>query len=77
MYNPWLEIRIDEKKVGKKSKILNMSQSQILEAYSGSKLVAEKRNAKVDGKEIENSGVADYILVVPNSKKRKNFMLRN
>ena len=35
----------------------------IEEIYSGKKLVPEKRNGKINGKIIENSGVANYLLV--------------
>ena len=53
---------------GKLSGNVNVSS---LEVYSGQSLAADKRNAYINGKIIQNSGVANYILthVTP---KRKN-----
>jgi len=44
----------------------NYTREQVLEVYKGMKLEAVKRDAKVNGEVIENSGVADYILVSDN-----------
>lgn len=47
---------------GELSSKLKLSKEQIIDIYSGENLPEEKRNAKVDGIEIENSGVANYML---------------
>lgn len=49
-------------KSGKLSCRLDLSEEQIRDIYSGEKLTEEKRNAKVNGKKIKNSGVANYML---------------
>ena len=47
---------------GKLSCKLDLSVEQIKDIYSGKKLPREKRDAKVNEKKIENSGVANYML---------------
>ena len=40
-----------------------LTEQQVIDVYSGSNLSEDKRNAYIDGKMIENSGVANYILM--------------
>ena len=49
-------------KSGQLSSKLNLSKEQIIDIYSGENLPEEKRNAEVNGKIIENSGIANYML---------------
>lgn len=51
---------------GDKSSELILNNDQKIDVYSGSNLNASKRHCKVDGKIIENSGVANFIIVVDN-----------
>lgn len=44
-------------------KMEDMTTQQVYEVYAGEKLEERKRDAKVNGRVIPNSGVADYILV--------------
>ena len=48
---------------GLSGKMENLTRDQVYEVYAGKKLEERKRNAKVNGKVIPNSGSADYILV--------------
>ena len=43
---------------------MGLSRQQIIDVYSGTTLPEDKKNAIVNGKVVENSGVADYILVI-------------
>ena len=45
-----------------RSGLLNFTNKQLLEVYSGPKLEEKKRNAEIDGKIVENSGVAEFML---------------
>lgn len=49
---------------GAKSGIINLSDEQKIDIYAGTNINESKRNSKVNGKEIENSGIANYILEV-------------
>lgn len=40
-----------------------LTEEQVIDVYAGSNLAQNKRNAMVDGKMIENSGIANYILM--------------
>ncbi|MEY8662661.1 hypothetical protein AALT52_07160 [Ligilactobacillus faecis] len=42
---------------------LNLTKDQLIDVYSGTNLVCEKRNAMINGEIIPNSGVANYMLV--------------
>lgn len=48
---------------GELSGVLNLSIEQVLDIYAGTHLPDDKRNARVKNTIIENSGVANYILV--------------
>ncbi|MTC26511.1 hypothetical protein [Providencia alcalifaciens] len=52
------------KKGGDKSGVLQLTDEQKLNVYSGHLLSSDKRNASVDGQVIADSGVADYILEI-------------
>ena len=43
-----------------------LTEEQVIDVYAGSNLVDDKRNAMVSGQVIENSGIADYILMDEN-----------
>jgi hypothetical protein len=54
------------KKSGDLSGKLLLTEEQVIDVYAGSNLSGEKRNAMVNGKVIENSGIANYILMNEN-----------
>lgn len=43
-----------------------LTEEQVMDVYAGNNLDDDKRNAMVNGKRIENSGVANYILMAEN-----------
>lgn len=49
---------------GEKSGEILLTPEQILDVYAGANLSADKRNSSVNGELIDNSGVANYMLVV-------------
>lgn len=51
------------KKSGELSGRMYLTEEQVIDAYSGKKLSADKRNAMVNGEVIPNSGIANYILM--------------
>ncbi len=51
------------KNSGELSGKMLLTDEQVIDVYSGGNLSEDKRNAMVNGKVIENSGVANYILV--------------
>lgn len=53
---------------GNKSGKLNLTEKQIIDIYSGTNLSIDKKNSFVDGKQISNSGVANYMLIVTGNK---------
>lgn len=62
---------------GERSGLMLLTDKQKIDVYSGTNLNDDKRNAKVNGIEICDSGVADYILEVDNSGKELNFYVEN
>lgn len=54
---------------GERSGIISLSLKQKLDIYSGTNLEEGKRNSMVNGVVVENSGVADYILLVKTNHK--------
>lgn len=50
-------------KSGELSDKIDLTREQVIEVYAGKNLDKDKRDAKVNGETIENSGVANYILV--------------
>jgi hypothetical protein len=54
------------KKSGDLSGKLLLTEEQVFDVYAGSNLSDEKRNAMVNGKVVENSGIANYILMKEN-----------
>ncbi len=57
------KIEFVNKKNGELSIKMPFSHNQVRSIYSGDNLIAEKRNAIASGRTIQDSGVADYILV--------------
>ncbi|PRR84562.1 DNA cytosine methyltransferase [Clostridium vincentii] len=57
---------LTNKSGGELSGKANYTREQVLEVYKGIKLETVKRDAKVNGEIIKNSGVADYILISDN-----------
>lgn len=49
---------------GNLSASMRLSHQQIMDVYSGTTLPKDKKDAIVNGKVIENSGIANYILIV-------------
>lgn len=62
--------RIDlmNKKSGKLSEKISLTEQQKINIYTGNNLPEEKRNATVNGKIINNSGVANYISIIDEIK---------
>lgn len=61
---------------GLSEKMENMTRDQVYEVYAGKKLEERKRNAKVNGKVIPNSGTADYILVTDEVESAQDIINR-
>lgn len=57
---------------GELSGELELTTSQVIDIYSGQNLPEDKKNAYVEGTIVENSGVANYILII---KQSKNYTL--
>jgi len=55
---------------------MNLSSQQVYDVYAGTNLSKEKRNASVNGHIIENSGVADYILMIDNANSAQDVINR-
>lgn len=53
---------------GKLSSSMQLNTQQIVDVYSGTSLPDDKKNAIVNGEEIVDSGIADFILVVDQDK---------
>lgn len=51
---------------GDLSGVMNLTPQQVYDVYAGTNLSHEKRNAYINGRSVENSGVADYILMTDN-----------
>jgi hypothetical protein len=60
---------------GKRSGIIQLTEAQKIDIYSGSNLNIEKRNAKVIGDVINESGIANYILVVSKYEENLDYYL--
>lgn len=45
---------------------MNLTRQQVFDVYAGTNLSRDKRNAKVNSVVVENSGIADYILMTDN-----------
>ena len=53
---------------GKLSSSMQLNTQQIVDVYSGTSLPDDKKNAKVNGEKVIDSGIADFILVVDQDK---------
>lgn len=53
---------------GNLSSSMQLTTQQIVDVYSGTSLPDDKKNAKVNGEKVINSGIADFILVVDQDK---------
>lgn len=72
------KFEILENKSGNKSGEIDLSESQLLDIYSGNNLEEGKRDASVNGEIISESGIATHILHVdPNVKKNREFYLND
>jgi len=56
------------KPAGELSGKLELTTSQVIDIYSGQNLPEDKKNAYIEGEIVENSGVANYILIIDESK---------
>lgn len=61
---------------GLSGKMENLTRDQVYEVYAGKKLEERKRNAKVNGKVIPNSGTADYILITDEVESAQDIINR-
>lgn len=57
--------------------MLKLTNEQKIDVYSGSNLDISKKNAKVNGIEVYNSGVANYILKVENTNEKLDFYIQD
>lgn len=62
---------------GERSGLLLLTDEQKIDVYSGTNLNIDKKNAKVNGIEICNSGVANFILKVENTNENLDFYTQN
>lgn len=62
---------------GNRSGKVNLSREQKIDVYSGSNLSSEKKDCKVSGVLITNSGIANYILVVNDNNNDLDYYLDN
>lgn len=61
---------------GELSGKMNLTEKQVYDVYAGTNLSPEKKDASVNGHIIENSGVADYILMVDNVNSAQDIINR-
>jgi hypothetical protein len=62
---------------GERSGLLVLTDEQKIDVYSGSNLNVNKKNSKVNGVEICDSGVANFILKVENTDEELDFYLKD
>lgn len=62
---------------GERSGEIVLTDAQKIDVYSGSNLNNDKKDAKVNGTKINNSGIANYILEVSDTKQSLDFYLKN
>lgn len=62
---------------GKKSGLIALSREQKLNIYAGTGLSDDKKNSKVNGVEIHNSGVANMYLQIAPGETNLNVILKN
>ncbi len=62
---------------GKKSGVIELTEQQKLNMYAGIGACAEKRHCTVNGRIIENSGVANYVIVVDDYGISLEYYLNN
>lgn len=62
---------------GNRSGKIELNRDQKINVYSGSNLNSEKKNSKVNGEVIINSGVANYILEVENCFESLSYYINN
>lgn len=68
------KFELTNKTGGKLSTQLDLTESEVMDVYSGTNLAANKKNASVNGKIIENSGIANYILITNNISSIENII---
>lgn len=68
------KFELTNKTGGKLSTQLDLTESEVMDVYSGTNLAANKKNASVNGKIIENSGIANYILITNNTSSIENII---
>ncbi|MGV3696405.1 hypothetical protein [Flavobacterium sp.] len=62
---------------GERSGEILLNDSQKIDVYSGSNLNPVKRNAKVNGEVIKDSGIANYILEIGNTEQDLDYYIKN
>lgn len=61
---------------GELSGMMNLTEQQVYDVYAGTNLSADKKNASVNGHIVNNSGVADYILMVDDVSSAQDIINR-
>lgn len=62
------KFEILKRKSGRKSGILQLSKEQLIDVYAGTNTSDDKKNAMINGKQIRNSGVANYIVEINSNR---------
>jgi len=65
------------KKSGDKSGLLVLTDEQKVDVYSGFNRDIDKKNSKVNGSVVPNSGVANFILIVEDTDEELDFYINN
>lgn len=70
------KFELTNKTGGKLSTQLELTADEVMDVYSGTNLAESKKNALVNGKIIENSGVANYMLVTNDTSSIEKIITR-
>jgi len=62
---------------GERSGLLKLTDEQKIDVYSGTNLNDEKKDSKVNGLVVKNSGVANYILTVSDTEHKLEYYVGN
>lgn len=70
------KFELTNKTGGKLSTQLELTEDEVMDVYSGTNLADSKKNASVNGKIIENSGIANYMLVTNDTSSIEKIITR-
>lgn len=70
------KFELTNKTGGKLSAQLELTEDEVMDVYSGTNLAESKKNALVNGKIIENSGIANYMLVTNDTSSIEKIITR-